>query len=52
MLYDAIQEMPDASAKKYLNELTAQWGPEGAVGWKSQRVNESTGLRVNELGDR
>ena len=32
VLYDAIQEMPDASAKKYLNELTAQWGPEGAVG--------------------
>ena len=32
VLYDAIQEMPDASAKKYLNDLTAQWGPEGAVG--------------------
>lgn len=31
-LYNAIQEMPDASAKQYLNELTAQWGPEGAVG--------------------
>ena len=32
VLYNAIQEMPDASAKKYLNDLTAQWGPEGAVG--------------------
>ena len=49
MLYDAIQEMPDAYEKKYLNELTAQWGPEGAVGWKSQRVNESTSQQVYEL---
>ncbi|MCQ2290106.1 MAG: hypothetical protein MJZ63_02370 [Muribaculaceae bacterium] len=31
-LYEDIQEMPEGDSKKYLNELTAQWGPDGAVG--------------------
>lgn len=31
-LYEAIQKMPDAASRERLDALTAQWGPEGAVG--------------------